>query len=184
MHGTVANENAGSQRGSHNGVGSFRGRGSCGGRPDGRDGEPARPSARCRREAGGEDRRTRALPAGRLSAGAHRSIVEIPPGSPQTKPRSCNAGLLLTKGELLVVYDAEDRPARHQLRVVAESFLAGDASLACVQAKLAVSNARRSFVTRQFAIEYGGGEAAKTARSNGIFAGRDRRTRLTPENLS
>ena len=31
---------------------------------------------------------------------------------------------------------------------------------------------------------YGGGEAAKTARSNGISAGRDRRKRLTPENLS
>jgi hypothetical protein len=30
----------------------------------------------------------------------------------------------------------------------------------------------------------GGGEAAETARSNGIFAGRDRRTRLTHENLS
>jgi hypothetical protein len=82
-------------------------------------------------------------------------IVEIPPGSPQTKPRSCNAGLLLAKGDLLVVYDAEDRPDRDQLRVVAERFLAGDASLACVQAKLVVSNARRSFVTRQFAIEYG-----------------------------
>jgi glycosyltransferase XagB len=82
-------------------------------------------------------------------------IVEIPPGSPQTKPRACNAGLLLAKGELLVVYDAEDRPDRDQLRVAAERFLEGDASLACVQAKLAVSNARRSFVTRQFAIEYG-----------------------------
>jgi glycosyltransferase XagB len=81
--------------------------------------------------------------------------VEIPPGSPQTKPRSCNAGLLLAKGDLLVVYDAEDRPDRDQLRVAAERFLAGDASLACVQAKLVVSNARRSFVTRQFAIEYG-----------------------------
>jgi hypothetical protein len=29
------------------------------------------------------------------------------------------------------------------------------ASLACVQATLMVSNPRRSFVTRQFAIEYG-----------------------------
>jgi plasmid stability protein len=82
-------------------------------------------------------------------------MVDIPPGSPQTKPRSCNAGLLLAKGDLLVVYDAEDRPDRDQLRVVAERFLAGDARLACVQAKLVVSNPRRSFVTRQFAVEYG-----------------------------
>jgi glycosyltransferase XagB len=81
--------------------------------------------------------------------------VEIPPGSPQTKPRALNAGLLLAKGELLVVYDAEDRPDQDQLRVAAERFDEGDASLACVQAKLAVSNPRHSFVTRQFAIEYG-----------------------------
>jgi glycosyltransferase XagB len=81
-------------------------------------------------------------------------IVEIPPGSPQTKPRACNAGLLLAKGELLVVYDAEDRPDPDQLRVVAERFLHTDASPACVQAKLAVANPRQSFVTRQFAIEY------------------------------
>jgi glycosyltransferase XagB len=82
-------------------------------------------------------------------------VVEIPPGSPQTKPRSLNAGLLLAKGELLVVYDAEDRPEPDQLRIVAERFLESEGSLACVQAKLAVANARRSFVTRQFAIEYG-----------------------------
>jgi hypothetical protein len=82
-------------------------------------------------------------------------VVEIPPGSPQTKPRALNAGLLLAKGELLVVYDAEDRPDPDQLRAAAQRFHQGDMSLACVQAKLAVANPRRSFVTRQFAIEYG-----------------------------
>jgi len=81
-------------------------------------------------------------------------IVEIPPGKPQTKPRSCNAGLLLAKGELIVIYDAEDRPDPGQLRVVADQFLRSDDRLACVQAKLMVSNARQSFITRQFALEY------------------------------
>ena len=81
-------------------------------------------------------------------------IVEIPPGKPQTKPRSCNAGLLLAKGELIVIYDAEDRPDRDQLRLAAAQFLAGDDDLACVQAKLMVSNANQSFITRQFALEY------------------------------
>jgi glycosyltransferase XagB len=33
-------------------------------------------------------------------------VVEIPPGKPQTKPRSCNAGLPLAKGDLIVIYDA------------------------------------------------------------------------------
>ena len=51
-------------------------------------------------------------------------IVEIPPGAPQTKPRSCNAGLLLAKGDLIVIYDAEDRPDPGQLRVVADQIVA------------------------------------------------------------
>jgi glycosyltransferase XagB len=81
-------------------------------------------------------------------------IVEIPPGKPQTKPRSCNAGLLLAKGDLIVIYDAEDRPDPGQLRVVAGQFAAADDKLACVQAKLMVANAGKSFITRQFALEY------------------------------
>ena len=68
-------------------------------------------------------------------------VVEIPPGAPQTKPRSCNAGLLLAKGDLIVIYDAEDRPDPGQLRVVAAQFAAADGTLACVQAKLMVANA-------------------------------------------
>jgi glycosyltransferase XagB len=81
-------------------------------------------------------------------------VVEIPPGKPQTKPRSCNAGLLLAKGDLIVIYDAEDRPDPDQLRVVAAQFAAADDTLACVQAKLMVANAGQSFITRQFALEY------------------------------
>ena len=81
-------------------------------------------------------------------------IVEIPPGAPQTKPRSCNAGLLLAKGDLIVIYDAEDRPDPGQLRVAAAQFAAAGDTLACVQAKLMVANAARSFITRQFALEY------------------------------
>ena len=81
-------------------------------------------------------------------------IVEIPPGKPQTKPRSCNAGLLLAKGDLIVIYDAEDRPDPGQLRVVAAQFTAADDTLACVQAKLMVANAGQNFITRQFALEY------------------------------
>ena len=81
-------------------------------------------------------------------------VVEIPPGKPQTKPRSCNAGLLLAKGELIVIYDAEDRPDRDQLRLTAAHFHGSDDKLACVQAKLMVSNAGQSFISRQFALEY------------------------------
>lgn len=85
--------------------------------------------------------------------------VQIPPGRPQTKPRSCNAGLLIARGELIVIFDAEDRPDPDQLRKAAAAFRAdelrtGDRDLACVQAQLRISNAGDSLITRQFALEY------------------------------
>ncbi len=82
-------------------------------------------------------------------------IVELPPGPPQTKPRSVNLGLLLAAGELLVIFDAEDRPERGQLRAVAGQFAAGGPRLACVQARLNFYNARRNLLTRLFSLEYG-----------------------------
>ena len=53
-----------------------------------------------------------------------------------------------------MIYDAEDRPNRDQLRLAAATFISGDDRLACVQAKLMVSNVEQSFITRQFALEY------------------------------
>lgn len=84
----------------------------------------------------------------------HVRIVLLPPGSPQTKPRSCNLGLMLARGELLVIFDAEDRPERGQLRTVAGQFAAADDRLACVQARLNFYNARRNVLTRLFSVEY------------------------------
>lgn len=85
----------------------------------------------------------------------HMRIVDLPPGPPQTKPRACNLGLLLARGDLLVIFDAEDHPDRDQLRKVAHAFAdAPDDKLACVQAKLFFHNARRNWLTHQFAMEY------------------------------
>ncbi len=42
---------------------------------------------------------------------ARYEIVVAPSGSPQTKPRALNIALSCARGELLVVYDAEDIPA-------------------------------------------------------------------------
>jgi cellulose synthase/poly-beta-1,6-N-acetylglucosamine synthase-like glycosyltransferase len=52
-----------------------------------------------------------------------------------------------------VVYDAEDRPARDQIRRAAERF-AADPALDCLQARLAVDNAGDSWLARMFAVEY------------------------------
>ncbi|MFF2546611.1 glycosyltransferase family 2 protein [Kitasatospora sp. NPDC058063] len=81
-------------------------------------------------------------------------IVRLPPGPPQTKPRAVNLGLMLARGELLVIFDAEDRPNPLQLRRVAARFASADDRLACVQAQLLFHNAEVNWLTRQFAMEY------------------------------
>lgn len=81
-------------------------------------------------------------------------VVWLPPGLPQTKPRSCNLGLLIASGDLLVIFDAEDRPERDQLRKAAVQFADGGDRLACVQAKLNFYNARSSLISRMFSLEY------------------------------
>jgi hypothetical protein len=84
----------------------------------------------------------------------HVRLVMLPPGAPQTKPRSCNLGLLLARGELLVIFDAEDRPEPDQLRKMAGHFAAGDDRLACVQARLNFYNRHRNWLTLMFGLEY------------------------------
>lgn len=81
-------------------------------------------------------------------------IVPLPPGPPQTKPRAVNLGLLLAGGDLLVIFDAEDRPEPDQLRKVAAQFAAGGPRLACVQARLNFYNGRRNLLTKLFSLEY------------------------------
>ena len=60
----------------------------------------------------------------------------------------------LARGEYLVVYDAEDRPERDQLRKAIAAFQEGPPNLACLQAKLDLYNATDNWLTRQFTIEY------------------------------
>lgn len=84
----------------------------------------------------------------------HMRIVHLPPGKPQTKPRSCNAGLMMASGELLVIFDAEDRPERGQLRHAAEMFAARGDDLACLQATLLQANGPTNVFTRSNALEY------------------------------
>jgi cellulose synthase/poly-beta-1,6-N-acetylglucosamine synthase-like glycosyltransferase len=87
-------------------------------------------------------------------------IVVVPRGTPQTKPRACNYGLMFALGEYLVIYDAEDRPDPDQLRNAHAAFLADQAEpdqsrpLACVQAALNYFNWRANLLTRLFTLEY------------------------------
>ena len=57
---------------------------------------------------------------------------------PRTKPRALNAALAQALGDLVVVYDAEDRPHPGQLREAAMAFARGGAGLAVLQSPLRV----------------------------------------------
>lgn len=85
---------------------------------------------------------------------SYMRILQVPAGPPRTKPRSCNAGLLVAKGELLVIYDAEDRPQPDQLRRTAAVFAADSGELACVQAVLQTSNIKSNLLAHCFGVEY------------------------------
>lgn len=81
-------------------------------------------------------------------------IIVVPDGRPRTKPRACNFGLAHASGEIVVIYDGEDRPEPDQLRRAAE-LLAADSGLAVVQARLACDHAEDApWVTRMWALDY------------------------------
>jgi cellulose synthase/poly-beta-1,6-N-acetylglucosamine synthase-like glycosyltransferase len=81
-------------------------------------------------------------------------VVIVPTAAPHTKPKALNYALQLARGDYIVVYDAEDRPERDQLRRALDTFRRNPPALGCVQAQLNIHNARDSWFSRQFTIEY------------------------------
>ena len=81
-------------------------------------------------------------------------IVVVPAGLPRTKPKALNYALNFARGDFVTVYDAEDMPQPGQLRTALAAFAAGPRTLACMQARLSIRNTGRSWLARQFAIEY------------------------------
>lgn len=81
-------------------------------------------------------------------------VVKTPPGLPRTKPRALNYALRFCSGEIIAVFDAEDRPDPAQPRRAAARFAAEGARTACVQAPLNWFNRDDNWLTRQFALEY------------------------------
>jgi hypothetical protein len=82
-------------------------------------------------------------------------LVVVPDASPKTKPKACNVGLVLARGELLVIYDAEDRPDPQQLRQAVAAFDQAGPQTVCMQARLRYWNSGANLLTRMFSLEYG-----------------------------
>lgn len=81
-------------------------------------------------------------------------LVSVPRGQPHTKARACNYALWQARGDLLVIFDAEDQPHPQQLREAARRFARGRQSLACLQAPLEIIPQENSWLQNQFALEY------------------------------
>ena len=79
-------------------------------------------------------------------------VVVCPPGEPRTKPRAVNVGLALTSGEVVVIYDGEDRPEPDQARRAVAALLSCPRR-AVVQCALAADHGGPWF-TRCWASEY------------------------------
>ena len=82
-----------------------------------------------------------------------RCIV-TPDAQPKTKPKACNLGLSLAKGKYLVIYDAEDRPEKDQLKKAILAFREAPDKIICLQAKLNFYNRHQNLLTRWFTTEY------------------------------
>lgn len=81
-------------------------------------------------------------------------VLPVPSGTIRTKPRALNYALDHCRGTIIGVYDAEDAPARDQLRIVADRFACGDDRLACLQGRLDFYNPRANALARCFTIDY------------------------------
>lgn len=81
-------------------------------------------------------------------------VIVVPQGLPKTKPKACNYGLIHAKGEFVVIYDAEDRPERDQLKKAYAAFSRSPENCVCIQAKLNYFNNNQNLLTRLFTHEY------------------------------
>lgn len=89
-----------------------------------------------------------------LALDARFEIIRVPASHPRMKPKALNVALAFARGEIVSVYDAEDRPDPQQLRSVAAAFASGGRRLAAVQARLLPDNSRAAWLSRLFALEY------------------------------
>lgn len=93
--------------------------------------------------------------------GAAFRVVVVPAAAPGPagKPRALNYALeqnaaLLDESEFVVIFDAEDHPDPHQLRMAAQAFRHGGSRLGAVQAELRPVNAGQNWFTWMWAGLY------------------------------
>ncbi|MDJ0807290.1 MAG: glycosyltransferase [Gammaproteobacteria bacterium] len=81
-------------------------------------------------------------------------IIRVPDSLPKTKPKACNYALNFARGELVTIYDAEDKPEADQLKRAVAAFRNSSRNTACIQARLNYFNQDENWLTRMFTMEY------------------------------
>jgi cellulose synthase/poly-beta-1,6-N-acetylglucosamine synthase-like glycosyltransferase len=89
-----------------------------------------------------------------VELGEHIEVVLVPAAQPRTKPKALNYGLSLARGDVVTIYDAEDRPEPLQLRRAVVALAQADPDVVCLQAKLSYANVNQNLITQWFTIEY------------------------------
>ena len=102
-----------------------------------------------------DDRETQTA-LSRLDLPPNVEILFVPPSGPRTKPKALNAGLPFARGEMIAVFDAEDRPDPSQLRDALATFRRHGNEVACAQASLCIDNSADSWLACMFTAEYAG----------------------------
>ncbi|MBL4806122.1 MAG: glycosyltransferase [Rhodobacteraceae bacterium] len=81
-------------------------------------------------------------------------IITIPKDTLQTKPRAMNYALPFCKGEIIGIYDAEDRPEPDQIDKVVCHLMTAPTDVGSVQCYLDYYNSSSNWMSRCFTIEY------------------------------
>jgi cellulose synthase/poly-beta-1,6-N-acetylglucosamine synthase-like glycosyltransferase len=81
-------------------------------------------------------------------------VITVPADGLKTKPRAMNYALPFCTGDIVGVYDAEDRPDPAQLRAVVAHLQDAPPDVACVQGHLDFYNTDRNWLSRCFTLEY------------------------------
>ena len=81
-------------------------------------------------------------------------VIGVPPDTLRTKPKAMNYALPFCRGEIVGVYDAEDRPDPGQIRAVVRHLQAAPPEVACVQGYLDFYNGGDNWLARCFTLEY------------------------------
>jgi cellulose synthase/poly-beta-1,6-N-acetylglucosamine synthase-like glycosyltransferase len=103
-----------------------------------------------------DDHETQAAAAA-MGLPGYVEVLTVPDAGPRTKPKACDYGYAHATGEILTIFDAEDRPEPDQLLKAIAGFRSVPLDrprIGCLQARLVFWNPRGSWISSFYWAEY------------------------------